>query len=302
MQTAQVPWTCHWGRLGGTVRPSRSLAAEGVFWTCLNPAAPRPVARLFSQDACHACARWRLALRDAVAAPRANFEALAPDGQTAAGIKVRHYTRGQPIVCEGDRAECSYTLVSGRAKTVKRTASGSELILEILHPGDPILAGLVPGPDCPSPLSAIAVERTSCVLVPYPRLLALLERQPSLARALLAGVAERLSALMDRMAELSGGRVATRLARIVLALAAGPRPPAGGEAVIPLSFSRQELAGLAGTTTETCIRLMSGWSARGLLRIERRAIRVLDWNALEAVARQDVLPVPASSAPSQAGG
>jgi hypothetical protein len=86
------------------------------------------------------------------------------------------------------------------------------------------------------------------------------------------------------LAELAGGRVATRLARVLLTLPSRRKRQAAGSSWIPLTLNRQDLAGLAGTTTETCIRIISGWAARGVLRVEPGGIRLLDRGALEMVA------------------
>jgi CRP/FNR family transcriptional regulator len=94
---------------------------------------------------------------------------------------------------------------------------------------------------------------------------------------------QRLVELTNRVAQLSGGRVEARLARLFLKLSEGGRPERGG-VFVPLVLSRQELADMTGTTIETCIRVMSRWGKDDVIRTEKDGFVVLDQGTLEAVA------------------
>jgi CRP/FNR family transcriptional regulator len=134
------------------------------------------------------------------------------------------------------------------------------------------------------PATAVALEPTSCLLLPRQAFFSLLETYPTLVRGLLIGLTHRLVELTTRLTELTGGRVEARLARFLLKLAndIGQRRPEG--TFIPLSLSRQELADMIGTTIETSIRIMSRWGKEDLVRTEKDGFLVVDRTALESVA------------------
>ena len=134
------------------------------------------------------------------------------------------------------------------------------------------------------PASAVALEPTTCVLVPREAFFGLLEAHPSLARGLLLGLTHRLVELTNRLTELSGGRIEARLARLFLKLADDAGRPEADGVFIPMPLSRQELADMTGTTIETTIRIMSRWGKQDIVRTEKDGFLVVDRSALETVA------------------
>ena len=134
------------------------------------------------------------------------------------------------------------------------------------------------------PATAIALEPTTCLIVPRRAFFSLLEQHPSLVRGLLTGLTHRLVELTNRLAELSGGRVEARLARFFLKLARemGQRRPDG--IFVPLVLSRQEIADMIGTTIETSIRIMSRWGKEHLVHTDKEGFLVIDQAALETIA------------------
>src|SRR5262245_46210860 len=201
----------------------------------------------------------------------------------AAVAKLAQFDKGAPLFNEGDGSDRLYTVLSGRVKVFKVTARGTDVILEIFGPGDSVGAVAV-YESRPYPASAVALEETTCVVMPRQAFFELLETYPSIVRGLLVGLTHRLVELTNRLTELSGGRVEGRLSRFFLKLATemGQARPDG--TFIPLSLSRQELADMIGTTIETSIRIMSRWGKEDVVRTEKDGFYVVDRDALEAAA------------------
>ena len=197
---------------------------------------------------------------------------------------VRSWNKGETIFSEGDPSDFLLTVLSGRVKVVKLQPSGKEVILEIFGPGDPVGA-VVAYEGRAYPASAIALERTTCLLVRRAPFFALLERYPSLVRGLLSAFTRRIVELAQRIPEVAGARVETRFAHLFLKLADRVGRPRGEAWFIPMVLSRQELADLTGTTIETCIRLMSRWGKEGVLETEHEGFLLKDRAALEALTR-----------------
>jgi len=213
------------------------------------------------------------------------FRRLAADDRQrlASVAAIRSYDKGTVLFAEGDSSEQLYTVIDGRVKVFKTTPRGSDVILEIFGPGDPVGAVAVYESRA-YPATAAALEPTRCVLIPRQAFFTLLEAHPSMVRGLLVGLTHRLIELTNRLAELSGGRVEARLARFFLKLATdiGHKRPDG--IFVPLVLSRQEIADMIGTTIETTIRIMSRWGKDELVRTEKDGFLVVDRQALETIA------------------
>lgn len=213
------------------------------------------------------------------------FRRLGPDDRQrlASVARLHQFTRGETIFSEGSTSDCLCVIVTGRAKISKMTAAGKDVILEIFGAGDPLGAAAA-YEGRPYPASAIAIEDTTVVLVPRQSFFALLEQHPSLVRGLLAGLTLRLVELTNRVAELTGGRIEPRFARLFLKLAQEQGRPGHGGLFIPVALSRQELADLTGTTIETCIRIMSRWGKQDIVRTEKDGFVLLDKHELDTLA------------------
>ena len=87
---------------------------------------------------------------------------------------MRAFEKGATLFSEGDGSDLIYTVVTGRVKVFKTTARGTDVILELFGPGDPVGAVAV-YESRPYPASAIALEPTSCLLIPRQAFFSLLE-------------------------------------------------------------------------------------------------------------------------------
>jgi CRP/FNR family transcriptional regulator len=213
------------------------------------------------------------------------FRRLSPDDRQrlAAVAHVRDFEKGATLFNEGDASDSLYTVVTGRVKVFKTTARGTDVILEIFGPGDPVGAVAVYESRA-YPATAVALEPTTCFLIPRQAFFTLLETHPTLVRGLLVGLTHRLVELTTRLTELSGGRIESRLARFFLKLAhdMGQQRPDG--VFIPLVLSRQEIADMIGTTIETSIRIMSRWGKQDVVRTDKDGFVIVDRAALDAIS------------------
>jgi CRP-like cAMP-binding protein len=215
------------------------------------------------------------------------FRRLAPgDRQTIARVStIRRYAKGDTIFEQGMPADAFYTIASGRVKIFKMMPTGKDLILEVFGTGDPL--GAVAAYDGrPFPAGAVALEDTACVIIPRASFFSLLEQHPSVVRGLMLGLTIRLVELTNRLAELSGGRIEPRFARLFLKLAGEMGRQERGGTFVPLALSRQELADMTGTTIETCIRIMSRWGKQEVVRTEKDGFVIVDRKALDTVATE----------------
>ncbi len=189
---------------------------------------------------------------------RGDLERLASVG------RLHNYQKGDTIFYEGGAPEAFMVITRGWVKVVKATPEGRDLILALFGPGDPLGAVAIYR-DVPYPATARAMEAVDCFLIHHHTFFSLLDRTPSLVRALLATMTHRLSMLANRLAVLTGGRIEARFARLFLKFAEELGREEVGGIYVPLQLSRQELADLLGTTIETCIRTMSRWNKEDIV-------------------------------------
>ena len=213
------------------------------------------------------------------------FRRLRPDDRQrlAAVATMRAFEKGAALFSEGDGSDLLYTVLAGRVKVFKTTPRGTDVILELFGPGDPVGAVAV-YESRPYPASAVALEPVSCLVIPRQAFFSLLEGYPTMVRGLLVGLTHRLVELTNRLTELSGGRIEGRLARFLLKLGTDIGQRRDDGIFIPLVLSRQELADMIGTTIETSIRTMSRWGKDGVVRTDKDGFTIVDRAALEAVA------------------
>jgi CRP/FNR family transcriptional regulator len=196
---------------------------------------------------------------------------------------LKSWQRGDLVFRESDPGDTFLTIVEGRVKVFKATPAGKEIILEIFGAGDPLGAVAV-YESAALPASALALEDTQCLAIARQDFFRLLEQHPALVRALLSGLTLRLAELTRRLAEMIGGRVEARFARLFLKLAGQIGTADRGGTYVAMPLSRQELADLTGTTIETAIRIMSRWQKDDIVRTDKDGFVIVNRAALEETA------------------
>lgn len=193
-----------------------------------------------------------------------------------AGLSVeRSFQPSEFIFWEGDEADYFYVIAQGRIKVVKHASSGKEFIIAFFEPGE--MFGEVAVFEGRSyPASAQAIPASKVLGINRQNFLDFLATRPKVALRIINILGGRLRDAQGRLKDLAGERVEQRLARILLMLASRMGNT--------LPFTRQELADMAGMTTETAIRLTGGLSERGIIRTSRGQLVILDEAKLRALA------------------
>ena len=193
-----------------------------------------------------------------------------------AGLSVeRAFQPNEFIFWEGDEADYFYVIAQGRIKVVKHASSGKEFIIAFFESGE--MFGEVAVFEGKSyPASAQAISASKVLGINRQSFLDFLATRPKVALRIINILGGRLRDAQGRLKDLAGERVEQRLARILLMLTSRMGNT--------LPFTRQELADMAGMTTETAIRLTGGLSERGIIRTSRGQLTILDEAKLRALA------------------
>jgi CRP-like cAMP-binding protein len=170
-------------------------------------------------------------------------------------------------------------LLRGRAKVVSRTPDGRETVLAIAGPGDLVgeLAALDGRTRC---ADVIALEPVRVGVLSSVQLRNFLAERPTAALALMRMLAARMREANRERVQIatddSLGRVALRL----LELAERYGEPVASGVRIELAMTQEELAGWIGASRGTVARALRLMRRLGWVVTSRRAITVLDIDAL----------------------
>jgi CRP/FNR family transcriptional regulator len=109
--------------------------------------------------------------------------------------------------------------------------------------------------------------------------------RPDVAVQLLQALAQRLRRTNDVLADLVFSDVPSRVAKALLGLADRFGQPTPEGIHVAHDLTQEELAQLVGASRETVNKALADFSARGWLRIEPRAVVILDVEGLTRRAR-----------------
>jgi CRP/FNR family transcriptional regulator len=179
------------------------------------------------------------------------------------------------VFWEGDAPDYFYVVVAGRIKVVKHTSSGKEFIVAFFDSGE-MFGEVAVFEGKPYPASAQAATETTILGIRKDDFLSFLATRPRVALSIISILGGRLREAQSRLKDLVGERVEQRLARTLLMLSAKLGPT--------LPFTRQEIADMAGTTTETTIRITSQLKERGIIASMRGKVIIRDETKLKLLS------------------
>jgi CRP/FNR family transcriptional regulator, cyclic AMP receptor protein len=200
--------------------------------------------------------------------PEADLRSLS------AAATVRHYRRGQLVVQEGDPGDALLVLAEGSLKAVSTSVHGEELLLAVVEPGETVGELAVADGGC---RSATLVALSDCTLLRLPRgvVLAVAERSPVLARALMASLAGTIRRLTGSAADLVFLDAPRRIAKLLLTLATG-----AGHLVVRTGLTQSELAERVGASRQTLNAALQGFQRRGWISVHGQEVAIRDPDAL----------------------
>lgn len=189
---------------------------------------------------------------------------------------------GRLIYSPEERSEALFLLKRGRVRLYRLSPEGKTLTTAILEPfslfGETALIG-----QGMEDSFAEALEDCEIYVLNRREVQDLLLADPRVARRLLELVGRRLTDTERRLAEFAFKSVPQRLASLLLQLAQGVAGPPEGPLALPVRYTHQQLADMIGTYRETVTKLLNDFRQRGLIRIERGRIFILDPKALEEI-------------------
>jgi CRP/FNR family transcriptional regulator, cyclic AMP receptor protein len=185
----------------------------------------------------------------------------------------RSFTPGEHICYEGEAADTFHVILKGRVAFSSTGLSGEQLTFGISGPDEFFGELALLTADGVRSASVRALEPTETLSIHLREFERLRREWPGVSELLLTILAERVRSLSDRLQEAlfvaSDERVRRRLVQLAAMYGSGTGPP-----TVPLS--QELLATLAGTSRATVNRVLRQAQERGLVRIGRQRVTILD--------------------------
>ncbi len=191
----------------------------------------------------------------------------------AARLRRRSLPGGTPVVYKGDPSGALYLIESGRVKVHQATASGGEVILNLLGPGDFFgEMSLLDGQPRSADISTL--EPSALLLLEGDALRDLLTSQPAVAWTLLQILSRRVRDANTQAEMMMTRDVPGRVAACLLRLAETQGTPlSSGSIRVEVGLTQSDIAALIGATRERVSRALSAFRESGAIVWDKAAGR-----------------------------
>ena len=225
-------------------------------------------------------------MEDSIIARIPLFERMSPEEREELRGMMSQTTlrRGEVLFNEGDSGDRLYILLTGKVKLGHTSVDGRENLLAVLGPGEVVgeLTLFDPGPRS---TTATAVATTELLALEHNQLMGFIDSHPTLAKDMLRALAVRLRRTNIALADLVFSDVPGRVAKALLDLAERLGAPTEDGIHVPHDLTQEELAQLVGASRETINKSLAEFVSRGWIRLEGRAVTLIDVERLKRRAR-----------------
>jgi len=192
--------------------------------------------------------------------------------------------RGQVVFSEGDSGDRLYVIVDGKIKLGTSSSDGRESLLAILGPGEMFgeLSLFDPGPRT---ATATALTETTLLGLGHDALGPWLNGRPGVAQALLKALSQRLRRTNENLSDLVFSDVPGRVAKALLDLNEKFGEKRADGSYVEHDLTQEELAQLVGASRETVNKALADFVQRNWIKLEPRAVLILELERLQKRAR-----------------
>ena len=186
---------------------------------------------------------------------------------------------GTVLFRDGDVCAGYVLVLDGSVRVQKMDANGREIVLYRVEQGQTCMlttSCLLGGTAYPA--EGVAEERTRLAMLPAAAFDRAIGESAAFRRFVLSAISHRIADLMLLIADVAFGRMDMRLSRLLLRRANGDGM---------LAATHQDLAVELGTAREVVSRLLKDFESRGLVRLGRGEVGLLDRARLQALGAED---------------
>lgn len=196
--------------------------------------------------------------------------------------KVKTFKKKAEIFSEGDLPLNVFFVKSGNVKVFKSHPDGKELITHLYNANDffgfePILE------NDHYKESAIAMQDSEIIIIPRHDFMLMIQSHPDVSASFINLLCKKVAEREQQLLNLAYNSVRQRTAEALLKAASSLK-----DAKSVISISREDLAKMVGTASESVIRVLSDFKDESIIEIEGGKIKILHPAKLEKVVRWSV--------------
>ncbi|TDQ23932.1 Crp/Fnr family transcriptional regulator [Tenacibaculum caenipelagi] len=185
--------------------------------------------------------------------------------------------KGELLFDEGEYINGVFCIKDGICKVSKMSDNGRDQIIHLIKKGD-ILGERSLINNEASNLKAVAVNDMEVCFIPKEEIIRDLENNTNFSMDILKKMANSLKKADDVIVDMAQKTVKQRLAATLLLLDSKFEKNANGS--LDINLSREDIANIIGTATESAIRLLSEFKKKKLIDLKGKEIFITDIQAL----------------------
>jgi CRP-like cAMP-binding protein len=190
--------------------------------------------------------------------------------------------KGDAIFEEGDALKGVFCIKDGVGKLSKLSSNGKDQIVKLVKSGELLGQRSIISEEATN-LSAIAIEDMEVCFIPKSKILDFFNQNNAFSMNMMKTICGDLKDSDDNMVAMAQKTVRERLAFILLYIEDTFGKDVDG--ALQLQLSREEISGLIGTATESCIRLLSDFKKLGYIDLVGKKIIILKKAELIKIAQ-----------------
>jgi CRP-like cAMP-binding protein len=181
--------------------------------------------------------------------------------------------KGEAIFTEGENVNGIFCVKDGVCKLTKLSPNGNDQIVKLITKGE-LLGQRSMISDEPVNLTAVALEDMEVCFIPKAEVMGFFNDNNKFSLNVMKTICGDLKEADDHLVAMAQKSVRQRLAETLMYLE--DTFGTNADKSIKIKLSREELAGMVGTATESCIRLLSEFNKTGLILLAGKSITILN--------------------------
>lgn len=190
--------------------------------------------------------------------------------------------KGEVIFDEGDHINGVFCISDGVCKVSKMSSNGRDQIIHLVKKGD-ILGERSLINDEAANLKATAINDMEVCFIPRDEIINDLSKNPEFSMNVLKDLASSLKIADNFIVDMAQKTVKQRLAEMLLNL--NKKFGTNRDNVLDIHLSREDIANIIGTATESAIRLLSEFKKEELILLKGKNITLIDIPKLNKIAQ-----------------
>ncbi len=190
----------------------------------------------------------------------------------------KKFKKGEALFEEGEKLNGVYCVRNGVSKLSKLSANGKDQIVKLATTGE-VMGQRAVIVEEPTNLSAIAVNDVEVCFVPKEIIVGTMHKNPDFTLEVLRHMAHDLKEADDVIVNMSQKTVKQRVAEAFMYLK--NNYGVDEEGFLNLTLSREDIANVVGTATESCIRIISEFKKKELLKTSGKRVAIVKEKELQ---------------------